>query len=150
MASANIVADQTFATIQQYISTILNDPILGPEVPLSTKEFTYSLITKINNLGGISAYCADIASTLNLQFVEQKIFNSIEESRIDYYFVNKPIGVIPLTGLIYQNIVSTVQWNSEIEAPILGTNLPSSSLGVVLTFFANVEGWSLSDIVLSV
>jgi hypothetical protein len=85
MASANIVADQTFATIQQYISTILNDPILGPEVPLSTKEFTYSLITKINNLGSISAYCSDIASTLNLQFVEQKIFNSIEESRIDYF-----------------------------------------------------------------
>ena len=150
MTSASSACDQTFATIQQYISTLLNDPTQGAQVPVTTKEFTYQLITKINSLGGISAYCNNIATTLNLQLVEQKVFNSVEQSRIDYYFVHKPIGVVPLPGIVYQNLLSTVEWNAELEAPVLGTKLPSSSLSVVLTFYADAESWSLSDIVLSI
>ena len=99
MTTASNVCQQTFATIQQHISTILNDPNLGIQVPVTTKEFTYQLITKINKLGGITAYCNNIATTMNLQLVEQKVFNSVEQSRIDYYFVHKPIGVVPLKVL---------------------------------------------------
>lgn len=144
--SLNGAADQTFSQIQLKIVAILKDPFLGAEVPESTKNATYQIMNKINSFGSISAYCSNIAATSNLQFLEQKIFNTVEESRIDYLFVHKPIGVVPLTGVVYNNIVSSITWNSELEAPTFGTNLPSSSLIVKLSFYADAEGWSLSNI----
>ena len=144
--AANNAADQTFASIQEKIVTILQDPSLSAEVPTTTKEFTFQFVGKVNALGGITKYCESLVKGLNLQFVEQKVFNTVEESRIDYCFVHKPIGVVPLTGVLYHGALSTVAWNSELEAPVIGTDLPSSSLSLKLSYYADAEGWSLSDV----
>ena len=57
-----------------------------------------------------------------------------------------PLALVPLTGLVTPFSAYTISWNSDIEAPILSTTLPSSAFSLKLSFYADAESWSLSRV----
>ena len=85
-----------------------------------------------------------IALQNNMQVLERKVFNTPDESRVDCLLGLKPLSRVPLTGLVISCNTFTISWNSDIEAPILSTSLPSSTYALKLCFYADAESWSLS------
>jgi hypothetical protein len=134
--------DNTGSSILLKIQTIINDPFLSGQIPPSTIQTTYEIMSLIS-VGGINAYVNKIALENNMQVLERKVFNTPDESRLDFFLALKPIALVPLTGLVIPSNLFTISWNSDIEAPILGVGLPSSSYSIKLTFFADAESWSL-------
>lgn len=139
--------DSTGSSILVKIQTIINDPVLSGQIPITTIQATYD-ITSLISVSGLNAYVDNIALKNNMQVLERKVFNTPDESRVDFLLVLKPIANVPLTGLIIPFNVFTISWNSDIEQAILSTSLPNSSYSIKLTFYADAESWSLSRIYL--
>lgn len=137
--------DNTGASILLKIQTILNDPTQSGQIPQSTINSTYEIAALISATG-LNAFVNKIALENNMQVLERKVFNTPDESRVDFLLGLKPLSLVPLTGLVISCNTFTISWNSDIEAPILSTSLPSSTYALKLSFYADVESWSLSRV----
>ncbi len=134
--------DATGSSILLKIQTIINDPFQSGQIPPTTIQSTYEIISLISATG-LNAYVDQIALQNNMQVLERKVSNTPDESRVDFLLSLKPIALVPLTGLVIPSNLFVISWNADIEAPILGVQPPSSTYSMKLTFFADAESWSL-------
>jgi hypothetical protein len=146
MSTEVIAIDNTGSSILLKIQTIINDPVLSRQIPISTIASTYEIVSLISE-GGLNDFINKIALKYNLQVLERKVFNTPDESRVDFLLGLKPLSIVPLTGLIIPFNTYTISWNSDIEGPILSTLQPSSSFSLKLSFYADAESWSLSNVI---
>ena len=144
--ASTFAIDSTGSSILLKIQTIINDPVLSGQIPESTIRSTYEIVSLISAMG-LNAFINKIALNNNMQVLERKVFNAQDESRVDFILGLIPLAFIPLTGLVIPFNTFTISWNSDIEAAILSTSLPSSSFSLKLSFYADVESWSLSNII---
>lgn len=143
--TSTFAVDSTGSSILLKIQTIINDPFLSGQIPQSTINSTYEIVSLIS-VAGLNAFVNKIANDNNMQLLERKVFNTPDESRVDFLLGVKPLSVVPLTGLVIPFDVFTISWNSDIEAPILSTSLPSSTYALKLSFYADAESWSLTNV----
>jgi hypothetical protein len=143
--TSTFAVDSTGSSILLKIQTIINDPFLSGQIPQSTINSTYEIVSLIS-IAGLNAFVNKIATDNNMQLLERKVFNAPDESRVDFLLGVKPLSVVPLTGLVIPFDVFTISWNSDIEAPILSTSLPSSTYALKLSFYADAESWSLTNV----
>jgi hypothetical protein len=141
--TSTLAVDTTGSSILLKIQKIINDPTLSGQIPQSTINSTYNIASLISSQG-LNAYVNKIALENNMQVLERKVFNTPEESRVDFLLGLIPLSIVPLTGLVIPFNTFIISWNSDIEAPILSTSLPSSTYSLKLTFYADTETWYLS------
>ena len=143
--TSTLAVDSTGSSILLKIQTIINDPVLSGQIPQSTINSTYDIVLLIST-AGLNAFVNKIALENNMQVLERKVFNTPDESRVDFLLGLNPLALVPLTGLVIPFSTYTISWNSDIEAPVLSTTLPSSALSLKLSFYADAESWSLSRV----
>lgn len=143
--TSTFAVDSTGSSILLKIQTILNDPAQSGQIPQSTINATYEIVALIS-ASGLNSFIDKIALANNMQVLERKVFNTPDESRVDFLLGLKPLSLVPLTGLVISSNTFTISWNSDIEAPILSTVLPSSTYALKLSFYADAESWSLSRV----
>ena len=143
--TSTLAIDSTGSSILLKIQTIINDPVLSGQIPQSTINSTYDIVLLIST-AGLNAFVNKIALENNMQVLERKVFNTPDESRVDFLLGLNPLALVPLTGLVIPSSTYTISWNSDIEAPILSTTLPSSTFSLKLSFYADAESWSLSRV----
>ena len=143
--TSTLAIDSTGSSILLKIQTIINDPVLSGQIPQSTINSTYDIVLLIST-AGLNAFVNKIALENNMQVLERKVFNTPDESRVDFLLGLNPLALVPLTGLVIPSSTYTISWNSDIEAPILSTTLPSSTFSLILIFYADAESWSLSRV----
>jgi hypothetical protein len=143
--TSTLAVDNTGSSILLKIQTIINDPSLSRQIPQSTIVSTYEIVSMISSTG-LSAFINNIALNNNMQVLERKVFNTPDESRVDFILGLNPLAIVPLTGLVIPFNTYTISWNADIEAAILSTVLPSSSFSLKLSFYADAESWSLSTV----
>ena len=143
--TSTLAVDSTGSSILLKIQTIINDPVLSGQIPQTTINSTYDIVLLIST-AGLNAFVNKIAFENNMQVLERKVFNTPDESRVDFVLGLNPLALVPLTGLVTPFSAYTISWNSDIEAPVLSTTLPSSAFSIKLSFYADAESWSLSRV----
>lgn len=143
--ASTIAIDSTGSSILLKIQAIINDPFLSGQIPQSTINSTYEIVSLIS-IAGLNTYVNKIATENNMQVLERKVFNTPDESRVDFLLGLNPLSIVPLTGLVIPFNLFTISWNSDIDGPILSTSLPSSTYYLKISFYADAESWSLTSV----